>query len=217
MVESRKRRASKACSSCRARKVKCNVLQSGPPCSKCREDGFDCCVKERKKRRTKAPVASHPRSHAGVYGNLHHSPRGESPRADSKFTSLPPHVASHQIPHYPFFRDLPQKANPERPPSEHADIDSPKVQMIPHNGQASDLSVEDFQFLKQKGAFELPSRPLLDELVFNYFEVFHPFFPVVDKPAFLNEYESLEKTDSQSPSLLLLQAIIFTSCAVSPL
>ncbi|KAK8192045.1 fungal-specific transcription factor domain-containing protein [Phyllosticta paracitricarpa] len=50
-----KRRASKACQCCRARKVRCNVTEHGAPCTNCRLDEVECIVSEsrRKKKWTK--------------------------------------------------------------------------------------------------------------------------------------------------------------------
>lgn len=46
-----KRRASKACHCCRSRKVRCDVVESGIPCTNCRLDEVECLVTEGKRRR----------------------------------------------------------------------------------------------------------------------------------------------------------------------
>ncbi|KAH0837077.1 hypothetical protein FOPE_04858 [Fonsecaea pedrosoi] len=46
-----KRRASKACHCCRGRKVRCDVVESGIPCTNCRLDEVECVVTEGKRRR----------------------------------------------------------------------------------------------------------------------------------------------------------------------
>ncbi|KAE8330462.1 fungal-specific transcription factor domain-containing protein [Aspergillus sergii] len=46
-----KRRASKACCCCRARKVRCDVVENGSPCTNCRLDQVDCIVTESKRRK----------------------------------------------------------------------------------------------------------------------------------------------------------------------
>lgn len=46
-----KRRASKACHCCRSRKVRCDVVESGIPCTNCRLDEVECMVTEGKRRR----------------------------------------------------------------------------------------------------------------------------------------------------------------------
>ena len=61
-----KRRASKACHCCRSRKVRCDVVESGIPCTNCRLDEVECLVTEGKRRR-KSYVE-------GDLLNHHHSP-----------------------------------------------------------------------------------------------------------------------------------------------
>lgn len=46
-----KRRASKACCCCRARKVRCDVVENGSPCTNCRLDQVECVVTESKRRK----------------------------------------------------------------------------------------------------------------------------------------------------------------------
>ncbi|ELR02370.1 hypothetical protein VC83_07759 [Pseudogymnoascus destructans] len=46
-----KRRASKACQCCRARKVRCNVVEHGAPCTNCRLDEVPCIVTESRRRK----------------------------------------------------------------------------------------------------------------------------------------------------------------------
>ena len=61
-AKSAKRRASKACQCCRARKVRCNVVEHGAPCTNCRLDEVECIVSEskRKKKWTSGPDATAP-------------------------------------------------------------------------------------------------------------------------------------------------------------
>lgn len=47
-----KRRASRACCCCRARKVRCDVVEHGSPCTNCRLDQVECVVTESKRRRS---------------------------------------------------------------------------------------------------------------------------------------------------------------------
>ena len=50
-TKSVKRRASKACQCCRARKVRCNVVEHGAPCTNCRLDEVECIVSESKRKK----------------------------------------------------------------------------------------------------------------------------------------------------------------------
>ncbi|KKK16428.1 C6 transcription factor (Ctf1B) [Aspergillus rambellii] len=57
-----KRRASKACCCCRARKVRCDVVENGSPCTNCRLDQVECVVtesKRKKKSRVDAESTTH--------------------------------------------------------------------------------------------------------------------------------------------------------------
>jgi Fungal Zn(2)-Cys(6) binuclear cluster domain len=52
-----KRRASKACQCCRARKVRCNVTEHGAPCTNCRLDEVDCIVSESRRKKYVAALS----------------------------------------------------------------------------------------------------------------------------------------------------------------
>ena len=39
-----KKRSSRACTTCRLRKVRCNIVAHGAPCSNCRHDEIDCVL-----------------------------------------------------------------------------------------------------------------------------------------------------------------------------
>ncbi|KAJ5577809.1 uncharacterized protein N7459_006773 [Penicillium hispanicum] len=58
-----KRRASKACCCCRARKVRCDVVENGSPCTNCRLDQVECIVTESKRRKkSRVEVEQNPHS-----------------------------------------------------------------------------------------------------------------------------------------------------------
>ncbi|KAJ3482448.1 hypothetical protein NLG97_g7567 [Lecanicillium saksenae] len=56
VVKVTKRRAARACVSCRARKVRCDVVE-GAPCGNCRWDNVECIVQE-SRRRKKSTLAA---------------------------------------------------------------------------------------------------------------------------------------------------------------
>ncbi|ORY07763.1 fungal-specific transcription factor domain-domain-containing protein [Clohesyomyces aquaticus] len=58
-----KRRASKACQCCRARKVRCNVTEHGAPCTNCRLDEVECIVSESRRKKKWSKDEEH--HHAG--------------------------------------------------------------------------------------------------------------------------------------------------------
>jgi hypothetical protein len=136
----------------------------------------------------------------------------------SSARSLSQHAMLHQVPHYPFFREFAPRGQQlllsARKEEEQGEQRTPGES----GGEGERLADDDLQYLRQKGAFELPAKRAMDELVANYFQVFHPFFPVVDKYAFLESYYRTDYEgilNRKGPSLLLLQAVLFTASAVS--
>ncbi|KAL2406065.1 Cutinase transcription factor 1 beta [Exophiala dermatitidis] len=84
-----KRRASKACHCCRSRKVRCDVVESGIPCTNCRLDEVECIVTEGKRKR---------KSHAdGDTGHQHHNHSS----CDSSVKE-----EKHDLPPLPIFDDI---------------------------------------------------------------------------------------------------------------
>ncbi|KAH8897372.1 hypothetical protein GQ53DRAFT_838002 [Thozetella sp. PMI_491] len=185
-----KPRAGKACSGCHTRKVRCDVAQSGRPCTRCRADGYDCVPHSRKMRHRKG---------AAERGAV-------SPGVPTAPGPIPEHILLHKFPYYPFFRKLAAQGQ---------DRDRGVLLPVPMQEHPNiTLHADDMQFLKRKGALNLPPKAILDECISVYFRVFHPFFPVIDRPAFLSQYhqKDVEAIEAgRGPSLLLMQAIVFTS------
>ncbi|OBT72114.1 hypothetical protein VF21_09184 [Pseudogymnoascus sp. 05NY08] len=69
-----KRRASKACQICRARKVRCDVVEHGAPCSNCKSGAIPCTVPETKhKKRTSLKISGVNGHHSHSRSRLHSS------------------------------------------------------------------------------------------------------------------------------------------------
>lgn len=80
----------------------------------------------------------------------------------------------------------------------------------------SHLAPEDVKFLEYKGCFHLPARPVLDELVREYFLHVHPVFPVIDEKLFWEAYSPASTRNTEYKiSLFVFRAMLFVSCAVS--
>jgi hypothetical protein len=223
MLARKKKRASKACSCCRTRKIRCDVLKTGVPCTKCRLDGFDCVVQARKKRRGKLEterlrqqqqqqqqqasiLSSSSPGHGLGLGGAAAAARPSSPR------SIPQHAMLHQVPHYPFLRSFAPASQPSSLLAVSRDsLDDPGAM------KHSRLDDDDMHYLQRKGALSLPPRAVMDVFVSNYFQLFHPFFPILDKSGFLADYYRSDRhvaPRSNGVSLLLLQAVLFTAAAV---
>jgi hypothetical protein len=80
----------------------------------------------------------------------------------------------------------------------------------------SHIAPEDFKFLEYKGCFHLPSRPILDELVREYFLHVHPVLPVIDECTFWEMYfPNGRRAVHRKIPLFVFRAMLFVSCSVS--
>ncbi|KAM5356478.1 hypothetical protein ACJ41O_003124 [Fusarium nematophilum] len=83
----------------------------------------------------------------------------------------------------------------------------------------STLPEQDVQFLELNGCFHLPTRPVQDEFVHQYFLYVHPCYPLIDEAEFWDLYLNRPRREgtSSTMSLLVFQAMLFASSAfVSP-
>ncbi|KFY98686.1 hypothetical protein V500_01572 [Pseudogymnoascus sp. VKM F-4518 (FW-2643)] len=237
-----KRRASRACVSCRTRKVRCDYLQGNNPCTNCRIDHFDCEVAPKKKRRrrvatsrttrtvsnlaedTEAILLARPQAQSVDQEQIPNLQTGD--RFDDGYQNfpdpLPPaptglsqHRILHQVPHYAFLIGLTQDPAPKGSgvavhglgeevysslqTREGADSASPN----------SRCGQDELFFLQSTGCLNLPDQVTMSGFILAYFEFFHPFFPIVSKPAFLGEFLEMDIRSDKGPSLLLLRAILF--------
>lgn len=84
-------------------------------------------------------------------------------------------------------------------------------------GNIHRVPFEDVNYLESRGCLHVPARPLLDNFVEQYFLHVHPLLPIVNEGDFWEMYSEVEAPyppDSRMP-LLLFQAMLFSSCAVS--
>jgi hypothetical protein len=135
----------------------------------------------------------------------------ESPR------TLPEHVISHQIPHWPFLVHLTKGDSAGQKntlqPEQHAHADVNTDTFI----GTSAIGLEDLLFLKKKRVFDLPKNDSMDKVLSAYFTIIHPFFPILDKPLFLRLYDGIaidQILSGHGPSLLLLYAVLFSGLSV---
>ena len=75
------------------------------------------------------------------------------------------------------------------------------------------ISFQDVNFLEQQGCLRVPARPVLDDLMQQYFLHIHPILPLVNEGDFWNSYYNDRGYPPQERiPLLLLQAMCFASC-----
>jgi len=78
------------------------------------------------------------------------------------------------------------------------------------------LPPEDVKFLELKGCLHVPTGPILDEFVRQYFLHVHPCLPVIDEAQFWQMYSprGAGPGRNRTISLFIFQAMLFASCAV---
>ncbi|KAI1130937.1 fungal-specific transcription factor domain-containing protein [Nemania abortiva] len=92
MAKTTKRRAARACVSCRARKVRCDVVE-GAPCGNCRWDGVECVVQESRRRKKSLFNSNSTTSHITNACAPHHH-HAEAQLLKAKTTPNPIAIAS---------------------------------------------------------------------------------------------------------------------------
>ncbi|KAJ4181910.1 hypothetical protein NW767_013997 [Fusarium falciforme] len=132
---SSKRRASRACLSCRNRKVRCDVVKGGVPCTNCRLDRIDCVVTESNRGRrptVAASAAAHITTDPGRAGSTDYP----AANANSSTTSTAPvaHAAPAAPPISPHCHC--SHAHNHRPPSRYQEPRGPHTAILspPHTG-----------------------------------------------------------------------------------
>ncbi|KAM0558573.1 hypothetical protein ACHAPJ_004768 [Fusarium lateritium] len=82
-----KRRAARACVSCRARKVRCDVVE-GAPCGNCRWDNVECVVQESRRRKKNLYTASTAGQSVSTEAQLRCKTTASNPTGPSKSASI---------------------------------------------------------------------------------------------------------------------------------
>ncbi|KAH6955726.1 hypothetical protein BKA56DRAFT_503382 [Ilyonectria sp. MPI-CAGE-AT-0026] len=235
-----RKRASRACSHCRQRKVRCDVAFSGTPCRNCDLDNVPCIVVGRKIRRSDRQCERLEKPSPTTPGiSTFQSIPGDSP--DQRNEKSEPIEASTS--------KLPLQGDLDLQSREHFknSIESPfpnvgflsEASLKPKSGglaslddnvnNASSFSFirlpalskippEDAGFLRLQGCLQLPKKPILDEFVREYFVHVHPLVPFLDEAHFWSVYNHRDGDipSDERISLVLFQAMLFaSSCFVS--
>ncbi|THY06970.1 hypothetical protein D6D01_09820 [Aureobasidium pullulans] len=221
------RRASKACRRCRARKVRCNVVE-GFPCTNCRLDKLECIdpPKKRKRKYTSpgegrqatgncsAPIyTSMSESISGIHDSLGHTPHQDlNPEASA---STCRERSTNSMPTLQGSTDtmLLSVVYPDSLSGQQAHVSTSHYQALPAfiRSFPSTLGPDDLSYLAKKGALTIPPPALYAALLECFVENIYPFTPL------LNIYELIHAVDNndanEAVSLLLFQAIMFASVA----
>ncbi|KAI7762207.1 hypothetical protein LZL87_006602 [Fusarium oxysporum] len=75
------------------------------------------------------------------------------------------------------------------------------------------IAQQDLNYMEAQGCLHVPSRPILDSFVEQYFRHHHPLLPLLNEGDFWEMYSQKESTGPQATmSLLVFQAMLFASC-----
>ncbi|KAF3771370.1 hypothetical protein M406DRAFT_248577 [Cryphonectria parasitica EP155] len=192
----KRRRAARACLSCRMRKVRCDVSRSGPPCMNCSLDSIDCVVKARKSNLLCTPYeqrvcVTYAKNKDSLLANNWLS-ASSIQETEADCLDLP----------------LPKRSHRSHPNS----VVYTYYSFLTLDNLPNCLS-RDVDFLEAEGCFHLPTRAIMDQILQQYFLHIHPFLPLFNEGDFWEMYYDTPcgRQDAKM-SLLVLQAIIFVSC-----
>ncbi|KAJ6259700.1 hypothetical protein Dda_5338 [Drechslerella dactyloides] len=204
-----KRRASKACQCCRARKVRCNVVEHGAPCTNCRLDNVDCIITESKRRSNAADKSGKAKKKAQVVvqpvspSSSSHEELSEDREDHIPIFTYPPCPLDtiHENGHDRQKGSVPQFANQaaynhmisQQPsPSTSTSSASRPIRVPSYEILTKDLpsyikptptrlAPDDVDYLVRKGATSIPLETFRQELVDCYFAYVHPFMPLIEE------------------------------------
>ncbi|PVH69031.1 hypothetical protein DL98DRAFT_661897 [Cadophora sp. DSE1049] len=208
-----RRRARKACVACHKRKVRCDVMSRGNTCTNCRLDGITCVIRAGKRVRLKPlePVDDVPVYHPAEIS-------GTNPPLEDMSTTISPFASvgdKGRAPNNSFASGINPFSNYASNSNLHPDMiysyfDFLEAETLSH------IAPEDFKFLEYKGCFHLPARPILDDLVREYFLHVHPVLPIIDEKAFWEMYFPREgggkRNGHRKIPLFVFRAMLFVSC-----
>lgn len=80
----------------------------------------------------------------------------------------------------------------------------------------SRLPPEDVKYLEMKGCLHVPTGPVLDEFIRQYFLHVHPCLPMLNEAEFWDMYNNQfdQSRKRRTISLFTFQAMMFASCSV---
>ncbi|KAH7000565.1 fungal-specific transcription factor [Ilyonectria destructans] len=240
-AKSTRKRATKACLSCRRRKVRCDASVRGIPCMNCYLDSEDCVIVGRAGKSCRTPEcvdhgSSKPvttakcrsqkidKDEVGVGLNAAANSRTIQEAADRTAIEETQSHASSPESITPCVDSKLDDAPTRRTGHGDTNNDPPYVFYSYYPfisiGNLHNLSTLDVSFLEMQGCLRVPTRPVLDELVQQYFLHVHPVLPLLNEGDFWDLYygNTYETAGADKKlSLLVIQAIIFATCVfVSP-
>ncbi|KAL2363346.1 Cutinase transcription factor 1 alpha [Blastomyces dermatitidis] len=234
----RRQRASRACETCHARKVRCDAASLGVPCTNCVAFSIECKIPTPKRKKNQSKV-----SKDGTSSDERPDTRGASgsgskgltkPVEGMPQTTLTDAQAAQQASHSASYAQFMKPKFARAPIKEAGRVaylgESSNLSLLVHDrhgttdvvhyplpegirgsrARLTELDNLEIDILHQRGAFLLPPRALCDELVDDYFKWVAPVVPIINRSRFMRRY----RDPKNPPSLLLLQAILLAGSRV---
>ncbi|KEF52111.1 uncharacterized protein A1O9_11737 [Exophiala aquamarina CBS 119918] len=219
------RRARAACTSCRARKIRC-MAPNGQPCANCVYENIQCLLLPKKHRAKKVKsTASASESSQSIPDRAYMDPNQprQQPADTQSITptnleqarqeSPPSHTDDDINWEEAALKTLPPPLLPDAShfPAASVEITQPTGSFsIPDflSPPPAQLAKEDLTYLYQKRALSIPEPEFRSALIKSYILYVHPFYPIIDLEAL---HDLLHGGSHQNPfSLLVFQTIMFT-------
>lgn len=230
----RRQRASRACETCHARKVRCDAASLGVPCTNCTAFGIECRIPTPKRKKTSnkkdsdgeqttiVPQESALRrestattADSPAASTTRENPTGLNLSRDDKTTFMKPKFARAPIKEAGRVAYLGESSNLSLLVHDRYGTTDVVHYPLPENvrgakARVNELDDMEINILHTRGAFLLPPRALCDELVDAFFKWVAPVVPVINRSRFMRQY----RDPKNPPSLLLLQAILLAGSRV---
>lgn len=226
----------RACLSCRARKVRCDVAFSRDACTNCVLDSKKCVVHWRRRHDYRYGQLVEFRYGSFVscvpLPNLHLQIRNridkpDAPEAETKAVMKPlpapkqDEDAATVLTEECLGAPKLAEARPRQSPSYDHTQARPEITFAYYPflciNNLNSLRTDDINYLESQGCLRVPESSCLDDLVRAFFRYAHPILPVVNEAEFWSIYDPLTSGSRASRiPVILLSAMLFVACKVSP-
>ncbi|RVX71602.1 hypothetical protein B0A52_03786 [Exophiala mesophila] len=202
MAPTKWKRSTRACITCRSRKVRCDLETYGSPCSNCRFNNIVCQAAGNNRR--KKQLKNHCKKCSGSIT--------EGVHVAESHTSSPSHSHDsdddNKLLLEPEARSIPTPASLDEITDGATQLDPswPCLRM-------THVPSDNLAFLRQKGAFKVPNKRLLVSLLTSYCNWIHPQLPYLDLSTIL---DAIFDRDGPKISPLLFQSIIYAGASHVP-
>ncbi|KAF4448686.1 hypothetical protein F53441_7940 [Fusarium austroafricanum] len=180
-----RKRVSRACNLCRARKVRC-IIENPSSNPQLRPRSIE--ESSTTSSLTTEPVIQP----ANIQPATQKSPVSPA--------QIPPPTGTTSIPEPPKFTQVSPPGAPCHP--DYAFLQIPDTK---------DLLPQDLAFLVSQGCFVVPQRAALDDFLRQYFLHVHPMLPLLNEKDFWLSYNSVDSDVEYEMPMLVLQGILFIS------